>query len=151
MSLDLSEGSPVAPVGGRRWLVAIGIALFAGAIVLFLFVGADRKPPAMSPSLEHRASLGGRDAQACLSCHARGTARERPNGHRQLGGQNARDLFAFQSRFEGFLKPQNFAVERDRTRHVFDDDVEMIQCDFHFLSEAVCKTENNRENQSLSF
>ena len=81
MSLDLS-GQPVgAAPDGRRWLLALGVAGLVAATVLFLFVGAGRKPPELSPMLEHRASLGGRDAQACLSCHARGSVRDRPKGH----------------------------------------------------------------------
>lgn len=81
MSLDLSEGPERPADGGRRWPLAIGVAVVAAALVLWLFVGAGRKPPPMQPTLEHRASLGGRDARACLSCHAGGSAAARPNGH----------------------------------------------------------------------
>ena len=54
-------------------------AIFAP--VLWLFVGKERKPPFLSPTLEHRASLGGRDKVACLSCHQQGTAPRRTEGH----------------------------------------------------------------------
>ena len=59
----------------------MAIAIAAGTTVLLLFGGKERRPPDLSPTLEHRASLGGRDANACLSCHARGAAPRRLPTH----------------------------------------------------------------------
>ena len=82
MSLEGSPPDLGAPSSGsRRWIAAVGVAVGVALVVLWLFVGAERLPPVMSATLEHRAALGGRDAEACLSCHARGSARARPAAH----------------------------------------------------------------------
>ena len=72
-----------APAEGRgRGAVAVVIALVVAVAVLVIFWGKGRLPPQLSPTLEHRASFGGRNASACLSCHhPAGPAPPRPAGH----------------------------------------------------------------------
>jgi cytochrome c553 len=70
------------PPGSRRGLLALGVAVLVAIVMLLLLAGRSRIPPDLSPTLEHRAALGSRDAQACISCHHAGaTAMPRPNGH----------------------------------------------------------------------
>lgn len=64
---------------GRRALIVAGIVALC---VVFVFWGKGRIAPMLSPTLEHRASLGGRNPQTCLGCHRPdGPARPRPSGH----------------------------------------------------------------------
>ena len=69
--------------GGRgRAALALVIALLVGVGTLVAFWGRGREPPAMTGTLEHMASLQGRNAQACFACHRPGGAGPvRPNGH----------------------------------------------------------------------
>jgi hypothetical protein len=77
-----SEAPPPGPGGpSRRGWTAVGVAVAVALGVTFLLAGRSRRPPDLSPTLEHRAALGGRDAQACLSCHARGAAPRRSPSH----------------------------------------------------------------------
>lgn len=63
-----------------RGRAAVAIAAALGLAVLLLFLG-DRRPPELSPILEHRAALGAAMPQSCLACHARNAARPPPPGH----------------------------------------------------------------------
>ena len=64
---------------GRRALV---VAVVVALAVIFVFAGKGRIAPMLSPTLEHRAALGGRNPQACLGCHRPdGPSRPRPSGH----------------------------------------------------------------------
>ena len=79
--MEEGTGEP-APAGSRRRaLVAVCVALGVAAAITLMLTGRTRLPPELVPTLEHRAALGGRDAQACLSCHARGSAPRRPSSH----------------------------------------------------------------------
>lgn len=76
------EAEPAPPRSSRRGLVALGVAALVALVMVLLLAGRSRVPPEMSGTLEHRAALGGRNAEACLSCHhAGGSARPRPPGH----------------------------------------------------------------------
>ena len=75
------SGEVAAPGSRRRALVAVGVAVGVAVAITLVLSGRTRLPPELTPTLEHRAALGGRDAQACLSCHARGGAPRRPASH----------------------------------------------------------------------
>jgi len=77
--------SPAAPVpeGGRgRGAIAIVVAFAAAVATVAMFWGRSREAPQLTPTLEHLASLGGRNTGACLGCHRPdGPAPNRPAGH----------------------------------------------------------------------
>jgi hypothetical protein len=80
--MDASEGQAQPPAGRGRGAGALVIALVVAVAVLAIFWGKGRLAPQLTPTLEHRASFGGRNADACLACHRPGgPARARPAGH----------------------------------------------------------------------
>lgn len=76
-------GAGTAPEPSRRGrllvAVALGVALAVSVVGTLALRGA--LPPELPRDLEHAAANGGRDAGACLGCHARGTVLDRPAGH----------------------------------------------------------------------
>lgn len=64
---------------GRKALIVAGIVAVS---VVLIFWGRGREAPRMTATLEHAASLGSRNVEACLACHRPdGPARPRPGGH----------------------------------------------------------------------
>ncbi len=81
---DPTSGDPQG--GGAssrgRGAVAVVIAIVVGAAIVAGLATRGRVPPPLGATLEHAASLGGRDPATCLSCHRPdGPARPRSAGH----------------------------------------------------------------------
>lgn len=68
--------------GRGRAALALVVALLVGVGTVVAFWGRGRVAPAMRGTLEHMASLQGRNAQACSACHRPGGSGPiRPSGH----------------------------------------------------------------------
>lgn len=67
--------------GRRRLVIALVAGAAAGALLLWAFVGKRRVPPPTPADQAHVSGLAARNAEACLSCHARDTPLDRGRGH----------------------------------------------------------------------